>query len=62
MVVGGIALLAITSPKLTALVLLSVEEEGVSPMIFVRTDCAVLDLIAADPELHGHDDPNAEAA
>ena len=28
----------------------------------VRTDCAVLDLIAADPELHGHDDPNAEAA
>lgn len=28
----------------------------------VRSDCNVLDLIAADPELHGHDDPNAEAA
>ena len=27
----------------------------------VRSDCAVLDLIAADPELHGHNDPNAEA-
>ncbi|MEQ1953250.1 bifunctional 5-dehydro-2-deoxygluconokinase/5-dehydro-2-deoxyphosphogluconate aldolase [Mesorhizobium yinganensis] len=26
--------------RLTALVLLAVEEEGVSPMIFVRTDCA----------------------
>src|SRR6476661_2785030 len=26
--------------RLTALVLLSVEAEGVSPMIFVRTDCA----------------------
>ncbi len=26
--------------RLTALVLLSVEDEGVSPMIFVRTDCA----------------------
>jgi len=35
--VEGIA----TDPdRLTALVLLSVEEEGVSPMIFVRTDCA----------------------
>jgi 5-dehydro-2-deoxygluconokinase len=33
--------------RLTALVLLSVEEEGVSPMIFVRTDCADM---ALEPE------------
>jgi 5-dehydro-2-deoxygluconokinase len=31
---------AIDKERLTALVLLSVESEGVSPMIFVRTDCA----------------------
>ncbi|MFI0843657.1 5-dehydro-2-deoxygluconokinase [Mesorhizobium sp. IMUNJ 23232] len=33
--------------RLTALVLLAVEEEGVSPMIFVRTDCADM---ALDPD------------
>jgi 5-dehydro-2-deoxygluconokinase len=33
--------------RLTALVLLAVEEEGVSPMIFVRTDCADM---ALNPE------------
>jgi 5-dehydro-2-deoxygluconokinase len=33
--------------RLTALVLLSVEDEGVSPMIFVRTDCADM---ALDPD------------
>ena len=47
--VAGIA----TDPKrLTALVLLSVEEEGVSPMIFVRTDCAdmALDETDVDPD------------
>lgn len=46
--VTGIA----TDPnRLTALVLLSVEEEGVSPMIFVRTDCAdmALDETDVDP-------------
>ncbi|OQM77230.1 bifunctional 5-dehydro-2-deoxygluconokinase/5-dehydro-2-deoxyphosphogluconate aldolase [Manganibacter manganicus] len=38
----GISVSALkTDPdRLTALVLLSVEDEGVSPMIFVRTDCA----------------------
>ena len=43
--VEGIA----TDPdRLTALVLLSVEEEGVSPMIFVRTDCADMALDEGD--------------
>ncbi|HEY0918459.1 bifunctional 5-dehydro-2-deoxygluconokinase/5-dehydro-2-deoxyphosphogluconate aldolase [Devosia sp.] len=34
--------------RLTALVLLAVEDEGVSPMIFVRTDCADMALAEAD--------------
>jgi 5-dehydro-2-deoxygluconokinase len=34
--------------RLTALVLLSVEAEGVSPMIFYRTDCADMGLSEAD--------------
>ncbi len=34
--------------RLTALVLLSVEDEGVSPMIFVRTDCADMALTEDD--------------
>ncbi|MGD9915686.1 MAG: 5-dehydro-2-deoxygluconokinase [Rhizobiaceae bacterium] len=34
--------------RLTALVLLSVESEGVSPMIFVRTDCADMALSEED--------------
>src|SRR5690606_27204770 len=34
--------------RLTALVLLAVEAEGVSPMIFVRTDCADMALDEAD--------------
>src|SRR6218665_3093647 len=34
--------------RLTALVLLSVEAEGVSPMIFYRTDCADMALDEAD--------------
>jgi len=34
--------------RLTALVLLAVEAEGVSPMIFVRTDCADMALAEAD--------------
>ncbi|MEW9806265.1 5-dehydro-2-deoxygluconokinase [Mesorhizobium sp. ZMM04-5] len=39
----------VTDPeRLTALVLLSVEDEGVSPMIFVRTDCADMALSEAD--------------
>lgn len=43
--VAGIA----TDPgRLTALVLLSVEEEGVSPMIFMRTDCADMALDETD--------------
>jgi 5-dehydro-2-deoxygluconokinase len=38
-----------TDPKrLTALVLLAVEAEGVSPMIFVRTDCADMALDESD--------------
>ena len=42
---GGIA----TDPdRLTALVLLAVEDEGVSPMIFYRTDCADMALSEAD--------------
>src|SRR5204862_1194979 len=43
--ISGIA----TDPdRLTALVLLSVEAEGVSPMIFYRTDCADMGLSEAD--------------
>ncbi|MGV3491223.1 MAG: bifunctional 5-dehydro-2-deoxygluconokinase/5-dehydro-2-deoxyphosphogluconate aldolase [Devosia sp.] len=43
--VGGV----VTDPdRLTALVLLAVEAEGVSPMIFVRTDCADMALSEAD--------------
>ena len=39
----------VTDPdRLTALVLLSVEAEGVSPMIFYRTDCADMALSADD--------------
>jgi 5-dehydro-2-deoxygluconokinase len=39
----------VTDPdRLTALVLLSVEAEGVSPMIFYRTDCADMALVEAD--------------
>jgi 5-dehydro-2-deoxygluconokinase len=39
----------VTDPdRLTALVLLSVESEGVSPMIFYRTDCADMALDEAD--------------
>jgi len=39
----------VTDPaRLTALVLLSVEAEGVSPMIFYRTDCADMALSEAD--------------
>ncbi|MFD1327671.1 bifunctional 5-dehydro-2-deoxygluconokinase/5-dehydro-2-deoxyphosphogluconate aldolase [Mycoplana ramosa] len=34
--------------RLTALVLLAIEAEGVSPMIFVRTDCADMALSEAD--------------
>src|SRR6266576_152506 len=34
--------------RLTALVLLSVEEEGVSPMIFYRSDCADMALAPED--------------
>lgn len=37
-----------------------VPEAAVRAMVagaIVRTDCAVLDLIAADPELYGHNDP-----
>ena len=39
---------ATDASRLTALVLLSVEEEGVSPMIFYRTDCADMALSEAD--------------
>lgn len=43
--IDGIA----TDPeRLTALVLLAVEDEGVSPMIFYRTDCADMALSEAD--------------
>src|SRR4051794_7572122 len=39
----------VTDPqRLTALVLLAVEDEGVSPMIFYRTDCADMALTADD--------------
>jgi 5-dehydro-2-deoxygluconokinase len=40
--------LVIDQERLTALVLLSVEAEGVSPMIFYRTDCADMALSEAD--------------
>ena len=46
----GVSVDGITTDKerLTALVLLSVEDEGVSPMIFVRTDCADMALCEDD--------------
>lgn len=46
----GVETAGITSDpgRLTALVLLAVEKEGVSPMIFVRTDCADMALSEAD--------------
>ena len=46
----GVSVEGITTDKerLTALVLLSVEDEGVSPMIFVRTDCADMALSEGD--------------
>jgi 5-dehydro-2-deoxygluconokinase len=40
--------IATDKERLTALVLLAVEAEGVSPMIFVRTDCADMALSEAD--------------
>lgn len=40
--------IATDDKRLTALVLLAVEAEGVSPMIFVRTDCADMALDEAD--------------
>ena len=40
--------IAIDRDRLTALVLLAVEAEGVSPMIFYRTDCADMALNEAD--------------
>ncbi|WP_374626665.1 5-dehydro-2-deoxygluconokinase [Devosia sp.] len=40
--------IAVDEQRLTALVLLAVEAEGVSPMIFVRTDCADMALSEAD--------------
>ncbi|HWJ74436.1 MAG TPA: 5-dehydro-2-deoxygluconokinase [Kaistia sp.] len=40
--------IAIDPDRLTALVLLAVEDEGVSPMIFYRTDCADMALSEAD--------------
>lgn len=39
---------AVDARRLTALVLLAVEDEGVSPMIFYRTDCADMALSEAD--------------
>jgi 5-dehydro-2-deoxygluconokinase len=39
---------AVDRQRLTALVLLAVEDEGVSPMIFYRTDCADMALSEAD--------------
>ena len=46
----GVAVDGIVTDKerLTALVLLAVEEEGVSPMIFYRSDCADMALCEAD--------------
>jgi 5-dehydro-2-deoxygluconokinase len=40
--------IATDDKRLTALVLLAVEDEGVSPMIFYRTDCADMALSEAD--------------
>src|SRR5690606_39146096 len=40
--------IAIDPERLTALVLLAVEDEGVSPMIFYRADCADMALSEAD--------------
>jgi 5-dehydro-2-deoxygluconokinase len=40
--------ITVDSERLTALVLLAVEEEGVSPMIFYRTDCADMALAPED--------------
>jgi 5-dehydro-2-deoxygluconokinase len=40
--------IVVDKERLTALVLLAVEEEGVSPMIFVRTDCADMALSPED--------------
>ncbi len=40
--------IATDKERLTALVLLAVEDEGVSPMIFYRTDCADMALSEAD--------------
>jgi 5-dehydro-2-deoxygluconokinase len=39
---------AVDPARLTALVILAVEDEGVSPMIFYRTDCADMALSEAD--------------
>lgn len=44
----SVAALKTDPDRLTALVLLSVEDEGVSPMIFVRTDCADMALCVED--------------
>src|SRR5690606_13891894 len=44
----SVDLLRTDPERLTALVLLSVEEEGVSPMIFVRSDCADMALCEED--------------
>ncbi|MCB1469303.1 MAG: 5-dehydro-2-deoxygluconokinase [Rhizobiaceae bacterium] len=40
--------IVVDKQRLTALVLLAVQEEGVSPMIFVRTDCADMALAPED--------------
>lgn len=34
---------------------------GLMAGAIVRADCSVLDLIAADPDLYGHNDPNGDA-
>ncbi|MHA6686300.1 bifunctional 5-dehydro-2-deoxygluconokinase/5-dehydro-2-deoxyphosphogluconate aldolase [Mesorhizobium sp. A556] len=44
----SVAALKTDPERLTALVLLSVEDEGVSPMIFYRTDCADMALAPED--------------
>ena len=43
--------------RLTALVLLSVEAEGVSPMIFYRTDCADMALDERGRHRRGRSSP-----
>ncbi|MCX5515860.1 5-dehydro-2-deoxygluconokinase [Kaistia algarum] len=50
MIREGVSVVGIATDKerLTALVLLAVEDEGVSPMIFYRTDCADMALSEAD--------------